>query len=215
MDLPPLGLRERKKVETRLALAHAAMRLFEERGYAATTVDDIAAAANVSRRTFFRYFGGKDEIFIVDPQGKLDALHVALAKGPPDEPTIAALRRGLVALTATYFEPELLQAEARVAAHAPEVAAASLAYQVHWEDALAVEVADDLGVDVHRDPRPRIVAHAVVAIMRAGVASWFAAGCEGEPRDVVALTFDQATPALEAILAMPTSPPISRRARRT
>jgi AcrR family transcriptional regulator len=215
MDLPPLGLRERKKVQTRLALAHAAMRLFEERGYAATTVDDIAAAANVSRRTFFRYFGGKDEIFIVDPQGKLDALHVALAKGPADEPTIAALRRGLLALTATYFEPDLLKAEARVAALAPEVAAAALAYQVHWEDALAVEVADDLGVDVYRDPRPRIVAHAVVAIMRAGAASWFAAGCEGEPRDVVAMTFDQATPALEAILAMPTSPPISRRARPT
>jgi AcrR family transcriptional regulator len=215
MELPPVGLRERKKVQTRLALAHAAMRLFEEQGYAATTVDDIAATANVSRRTFFRYFGGKDEVFIVDPQGKLDALHVALAEGPPDEPTIAALRRGLLALTSTYFEPELLQAEARVAARAPEVAAAALAYQVHWEDALAVEVAADLGVDVHRDPRPRIVAHAVVAIMRAGVATWFADGCREEPRDVVARTFDLTTPALEAILAMPVAPsPPRPRARR-
>lgn len=209
MTPSPAGLRERKKVETRLALAHAGMRLFEENGFAATTIDDITAAANVSRRTFFRYFGSKEELFVVDPQGKLDALHVALAEGPPDEPTIAALRRGLLALTATYFDPELLKAEARVAAREPHVAAAALAYQVQWEDALAGEVAEDLGVDLYRDPRPRIVAHATVAIMRAGVAAWFAGGFAGEPREAVARTFDLTTPALEAILALPVDAPVA------
>ena len=116
MDPIPQGLRARKKIQTRLALARAAMQLFEERGYAATSVDDIAAAANVSRRTFFRYFSAKEEVFIVDPEGKLAALHVALADGPPDEPTIAALRRGVVALVGAYFEPELIRLEARIAA---------------------------------------------------------------------------------------------------
>ena len=200
---PSPGLRERKKIQTRLDLARAAMRLFEEKGYAATTVEDIAAAANVSRRTFFRYFASKEEVFIVDPQGKLDALHVALAEGPPDEPTIAALRRGILALTSTYFEPELIRAEARVAAREPAVAAAGLAYQVMWEDALAAEVAADLGVDVARDPRPRIVAHATVAILRAGVSTWFAEGGRGDPATAVADTFDRTIPALEAVLAMP------------
>jgi len=203
MDPIPRGLRERKKIETRLALARAAMRLFEERGYAATTVDDIAAAANVSRRTFFRYFSSKEEVFIVDPVGKLAALHVALAGGPPDEPTIAALRRGIVALAGTYFEPELIQAEARIALLEPAVAAAGLAYQVRWEDALAVEVAADLGVDADRDVRPRIVAHTTVAILRAGVSAWFQGGCEGDPAETVAATFDRTTPALEAVLTMP------------
>jgi AcrR family transcriptional regulator len=202
MDPIPRGLRERKKIETRLALARAAMRLFEERGYDATTVDDIAAAANVSRRTFFRYFSTKEEVFIVDPEGKLDALHVALAEGPPDEPTIAALRRGIVALTGTYFEPDLVRAESRVALREPVVAAAGLAYQVRWEDALAQEVAADLGVDPSRDPRPRIVAHTTVAIMRAGVSQWIQGDCVGDPADAVAATFDQAIPALEAVLAM-------------
>ncbi len=202
MDPIPQGLRERKKLETRLALARAALRLFEERGYAATTIDDIAGAANVSRRTFFRYFAGKDEVFIVDPEGKLAALHVALAEGPPEEATLAALRRGVVALASAYFEPELVRAEARVGLKEPAVAAAGFAYQVQWEDALAAEVAADLGVDLLADPRPRIVAHATVAVLRAGIAAWLQDDAR-DPAEVVADTFDRATPALEAILAMP------------
>ena len=106
MDPIPQGLRERKKLQTRKDLARAALRLFEERGYAATTIDDIAAAANVSRRTFFRYFKSKDEVLIVDPEGKLQAMHIALAKGPPEEPTLDALRRGALALTEAYWDPE-------------------------------------------------------------------------------------------------------------
>ena len=141
------GLRERKKLQTRLALARAAMRLFEERGYAATTIDDIAAEANVSRRTFFRYFASKEEAFLVDPAGKLEALHVALAEGPPDEPTIAALRRGILALTEAYFEPDIVRATERISHREPAILAAAMAYQVHWEDELSREVAVDLGVD--------------------------------------------------------------------
>jgi hypothetical protein len=65
-------------------------------------------------------------------------------------------------------------------------------------------------VDINRDPRPRIVAHATVAIMRAGVASWLGDGGPGEPADAVAHTFDLTTPALEAVLAMPVDPPAAR-----
>lgn len=68
------GLRERKKLRTRRALIEAAVRLIAERGYEETTVAEIAAAADVSTRTFFSYFPGKEDILFADSQERVDAL---------------------------------------------------------------------------------------------------------------------------------------------
>ena len=199
----PQGLRERKKRQTRMALARAALRLFEERGYDATTIDDIAAAANVSRRTFFRYFKSKDEVFIVDPEGKLAAMHIALAEGPPDEPTLDALRRGAMAMTEAYWDPEYSRTVIALMDKEPSMMAAAMAYQVRWADALAHELAVDMGVDEHLDPRPRILEHTAIAMMRSAVAAWLMDASAGTPIDLAGEAFERGRPALEAILAMP------------
>ncbi len=203
MDPIPQGLRERKKLQTRKDLARAALRLFEERGYANTTIDDIAAAANVSRRTYFRYFKTKDEVLIVDPEGKLRAMHIALAEGPPDEPTLDALRRGTLALTEAYWEPEFTFDVLRVMEREPTALAAAMAYEVRFADELAHELAVDMGVDERLDPRPRILAHAAISMMRSATAAWLQSGREGTPLDSTAEAFERGRPMLEAILAMP------------
>jgi AcrR family transcriptional regulator len=207
MDPVPQGLRERKKLQTRMDLARAALTLFEERGYATTTVEDIAAAANVSRRTFFRYFRSKDEVFIVDPEGKLATIHVALAEGPPEEPTLDALQRGMVAMTAAYWDPELSRRIIALLDREPEMMAAAMAYQVRFADVLAQELATDMGVDVHFDPRPRILAHAAINFARSAVAGWLLDEDGRTPIERAVDAFELGRPALEAILAMPVEAP--------
>jgi AcrR family transcriptional regulator len=85
------GLREQKKRRTREAIRSAALDLFERQGYSATTVDQIAAAAEVSPATFFRYFPTKEAVVITDEYD--DVLADALRDTPSDEPPLEQLRR--------------------------------------------------------------------------------------------------------------------------
>jgi AcrR family transcriptional regulator len=86
------GLRERKRVRTRDAIRDAAQVLFLERGFAGTTVDDIAEAADVSPRTFFRYFASKEEVLFSRFDETLDLLREFLHSRPPEQSVGAALR---------------------------------------------------------------------------------------------------------------------------
>lgn len=78
-----LGLRERKKRQTRRALADAALRLFAEQGYEQTTIAQIAAAAEVSPRTFFSYFPTKEDVLFGDTDERIDLVREAIADTPP------------------------------------------------------------------------------------------------------------------------------------
>jgi AcrR family transcriptional regulator len=87
------GLRERKKQRTRERIVEAAMTLFADRGYHATTIPDIASAANVAPRTFFSYFPSKEAVVFHDADRDLDSLASALRDRLPGETTFDALRR--------------------------------------------------------------------------------------------------------------------------
>src|SRR3712207_126969 len=89
---PEAGLRERKKLRTRKAIADAALRLFERRGYDATTITDIAAAADIAPRTFFAYFPSKEAVVFDGIAADLDALAVRLRDRHEGETVFDALR---------------------------------------------------------------------------------------------------------------------------
>ncbi|MBZ4318448.1 TetR/AcrR family transcriptional regulator [Streptomyces huiliensis] len=91
---PRLGLRERKKIQTRQAIRAAAYRLFEEQGYDATPVDQIAEAADVSPSTVFRYFPTKEDIVLTDEHDPL--LGALLRSRPVDEPPLRAIRNTIL-----------------------------------------------------------------------------------------------------------------------
>jgi AcrR family transcriptional regulator len=98
------GLRERKKARTRAAIREHALRLFRAQGYAATTVEQIAAAAEVSPSTFFRYFPTKEDVVLRDDFD--ERMLEAFERQPPSVSPVAALRAGIREAIATLTPAE-------------------------------------------------------------------------------------------------------------
>jgi AcrR family transcriptional regulator len=98
------GLRERKKARTRVAIREHALRLFRAQGYAATTVEQIAAAAEVSPSTFFRYFPTKEDVVLRDDFD--ERMLEAFERQPPSVSPVAALRAGIREAIATLTPAE-------------------------------------------------------------------------------------------------------------
>jgi AcrR family transcriptional regulator len=88
-----LGLRERKKLRTRATIRDQAMRLFAEKGYGETTIEQIAEAADISPSTFFRYFPSKEQLVLVDDYDPIVIREFLNA--PADVPVLTALRRSM------------------------------------------------------------------------------------------------------------------------
>jgi AcrR family transcriptional regulator len=187
-ERPRSGLRERRKRLTAAELEAAAYRLFGERGFDNVTVDDIAAEADVSRRTFFRYFASKEDVLLADHFVQLARLREAMAARPPDEPIVTALRNALLSLTSDFEErKEMIITRGRLMRDTPSLQARSLVHQKLWEDAMQEMVAARLGVDPVKDLRPGIVSATALAAMRVAFTNWLTAGCEG---DLIALTME-------------------------
>src|SRR5690242_6445621 len=120
------GLRERKKARTRAAIREHALRLFREQGYAATTVDQIAEAADVSPSTFFRYFPTKEDVVLQDD---LDVLAIgAFEAQSPDLSPVAAFRAAARQAFAALDEDDLakLRETARLTLTVPELRARAM-----------------------------------------------------------------------------------------
>jgi AcrR family transcriptional regulator len=167
------GLRDRKRQRTRAALEAAALRLFAERGFDETTVEQIAGEAEISPRTFFHHFPTKEDVVLADHQRRLERLVVVLADRPDDEAPMRALRSALLEV-ATDFEAErdAILLRARLVIGNPSVLARSLWIQADWEPAIARTMAARLGIRVDDDVRPRLIAAATLAAMRVAQQRW-------------------------------------------
>ena len=176
------GLRERKKERTREALIDAAQELFLRKGYEATTIDEIVADVEVSRRTFFRYFAGKEEVALARAT-EFEALFLAaLAVRPADEPPLTALRRaGASVLTDIEHEPDdgaghdFLRMRCLIDA-TPVLLASSLRNAMESERRMAAEIARRQGVDIEHDRRPALVVTLYHSVMRVAMDQWTEAG---------------------------------------
>jgi AcrR family transcriptional regulator len=162
----PAGLRERKKAKTRAAIRDHAMRLFEEQGYSATTVEQIAEAAEVSQSTFFRYFPTKEDVILTDDYDPLivDAIKAQPAGVSPVRALIEGMRSVFLRLSPEEWESE--RRRQRIYQTVPELRAAAMNQTVSAVDMLAAALAD-------RDGKPaddlvyRVVAGAMVGVVLA------------------------------------------------
>ena len=130
MAVPPSPVRERKKRETWRLVHAAALRLMTERGFDAVSVDDIVAAAGISRRTFFNYFAGKESV-VFDPDPDDPQLWADLMAGrPAAEPLWLSLRELLLGYTRATAERMVVQRRVRHAS--PELATCSREVADHF-----------------------------------------------------------------------------------
>lgn len=129
-------------------VARVALRLFEERGFDETTIDDIVAEVGIGRRTFFRYFGSKNELPWGDFDELLEAFNDRLEAMDPDEPVMDALRIAIVEFN-TFPESEaaLHRGRMRLLFEVPSLSAYSMLRYAAWRDVVAGFIAKRLGVD--------------------------------------------------------------------
>lgn len=166
------GLRERKKVLTRLAIEDAALRLFTERGFVATSIEDIAEVAVVSPRTVRRYFGSKEQIVFARPHAVLGQTEDLLGSRPPHEPLAEALAVVLGQLAHGFEEAKEQWAMRRSLIEAvPAVAAFYVWTLFSMEDALRRFIADRHGLDPDTQ-HAHLASAATVAAFRASVEVW-------------------------------------------
>jgi AcrR family transcriptional regulator len=197
-----LGLRERKKLKTRLALSEIAMELFARKGVDATTVEEICEQAEVSPSTFFRYFPTKEAAVFPAEERRIEVVEAELRSRPEGEPLHATIRRAVLALVDFDLENkkdfrgrlELMNREPAIAAYAMEV-------QRRSAERFTAIFADLLGVDPRTDLRPGLVVATAMAAVNSAWRAWACGEAGGDLRELIGCALDVLDEGLRAALA--------------
>jgi AcrR family transcriptional regulator len=180
------SLARRKQEVVRDALAGAAERLFLSRGFEETTVEDIAQAAGVSRRTFFRYFESKEDVLARHAERFGEELYAALAARPANEPPIAAIRNAVLpALEAGLRDGDVLRCTIRLLRETNSLRRVVLARRNRLEERVAALMATRLSA-APADHTPMLLAFLTRALLDTAFNAWY----DNETGDVAALVDD-------------------------
>ncbi len=165
----------RRRITTRAELEHVAFELFDRQGFEGTTVDDIASAAGIGRRTFFRYFPSKNDVPWGDFDAALDRLRAWLAACPPDTPLMDAIRLAVVAFNAFPPEEEVWhRRRMRLILGVPALQAHSTLRHAEWRQVIA----DFAGLRLGQPAcalLPQAIAYASLGVAIAGYEQWLRA----------------------------------------
>jgi len=195
-----VGLRARKKRDTARRIEETAMELFERDGFDGVTVEAIAAAADISPRTFFHYFPTKEDVVLADYAERLEQVTRTLEAQPARVAPWKALAAALSAVAADYeAERDRLVRRFRIMFASPSVFARNLQLQAGWEDAVAGALAARMQDGEGDDLTPRLLAAAGLAAMRSAMRHWIATGASDGLPDVVRSCFQRLGRGLDRI----------------
>src|SRR3954451_20747605 len=195
-----IGLREMKKERTRTDIVRVAMELFARQGFDDVTVDQIAAEAEVSHRTFYRYFATKEELILGPLQQALDDLTDSFARRPRTEPVIVSIREAVLELAANY-EDSLDRDLQRAAVFraTPSLQARQNERRAAFEGVTIPLIAERLGVDPKPDFGPALSAWCAVAAMRVATTQWLLADGSGLLLPIVEQALSMLAPAFDDV----------------
>jgi AcrR family transcriptional regulator len=166
-DFAPIGLRERKKLQTKQALLAAATSLFEERGYEHVTVAEIADAANISVKTFFTYFRSKEDLAFADERRLLEQIMQAVRSRPDGLSPADAVGKLLVDLLSQDEDGlEGLEGYHRMVGDSVALRSRLLRMWEEYENELTALLLSELGNRKDGPPRARLAACSLVAMVR-------------------------------------------------
>jgi AcrR family transcriptional regulator len=177
-----------QKARVREAITQAALTLFEAKGFEGATVDEIAAKANVSTRTFFRYFPTKDHVAFPSHNEYVAHFHRLLREHRDAGAPIDVAREALRSISKLYMDArDDHRRWQRVISASPALIARSVAFDAEWESALADVFGGNGRGSRERKYRARLNAGAVMGVVNAVMAHWYAGDCR---EDLTALGAD-------------------------
>lgn len=181
------GLRERKRISTRRALEDAALELFSQKGFSRTTIDEIASRAEVSRSTFFRYFGSKDAVlFSPDDEAAREFLELIRSR-PLEEGPLVAFESALLLLVAvkpTRFDRGVARAREELVTNNAYLRARRAEHLTKWTERFARTLADRDGAH-EPGPAHRLASWVGVAVVQEMGEEWRRAADEPDAVQLV------------------------------
>jgi AcrR family transcriptional regulator len=168
-----------------------ALRLFNAKGFDATTVEEICAEAEISPSTFFRYFPTKEAAAFPDEEERVAVVETVLRERPADEPLHAAIRRAALTLVDHDLDAKGdFQARLDLMAREPAILAYATQRQNQAAETFTEIVAKQFGLDAHADLRPRLIVNSAFAAVGSAWTAWASDDVDDDLHALVNHAFD-------------------------
>ncbi|MEU7838998.1 TetR family transcriptional regulator [Nonomuraea sp. NPDC049129] len=197
---PEVSLAQRKRQLVSDELTQAALNLLTRKGFDAVTVDEIVAAAGVSRRTFFRYFASKEDVVVQFLAEMGAGMRAELAARPAEEPPSAALRHTVwISVNACADHADRALRVVQLILNTPALLARFLERQAQWRAELTAELAHRLRLDPATDLYPHMAAGMALTAFDAVLRRWSDSDGSEAPTALIDQAFAVIAPALDTV----------------